>query len=88
MPILDLYSEFAPVADGPLVGGFAIAPAAIDLPYVTRALMVGGGGDVAVTLRNGDTLTLPGLVPGAIYPFRVSRVAVSGTTATGIVGFY
>lgn len=88
MPIADPYADLVPATDGPLVGGFAVTPSAADLPVVTRALMVGGGGDVAVILRNGDTVTLPGLQPGAVYPLRVSRVLAAGTTATGIVGLY
>lgn len=88
MPIADPYADLVPATDGPLVGGFAITPAAADLPVVTRALMVGGGGDVAVILRNGDQVTLPALQAGAVYPVRVSRVLAAGTTATGIVGLF
>ncbi|MEM8654400.1 MAG: hypothetical protein AAGF36_06615 [Pseudomonadota bacterium] len=39
-----------------------------------------------MTLKDGDTLTLPGLTPGVIYPIRAVRVAATGTTATGIKG--
>jgi hypothetical protein len=88
MPIADPYADHIPATDGPLVGGFAVTPAAADLPVVTRALMVGGAGDIAVVLRNGDQITVPGLQPGAVYPLRVARVLAAGTTATGIVGFY
>jgi hypothetical protein len=88
MPITDPYSDLVPATDGPLVGGFAVTPGAPELPFVTRALMVGGAGDVAVIMRNGDTLTLPGLQPGALYPMRVTRVLTAGTTATGILGLY
>jgi hypothetical protein len=88
MNIADPYANLIPATDGPLVGGFAVTPGAPQLPIVTRAIMVGGGGDVAVILRNGDALTLPGLQPGAIYPVRVTRVLTAGTTATGIVGLY
>lgn len=88
MSIADPYADLVAATDGPLVGGFAVTPASTDLPVVTRALMVGGGGDVAVVMRNGDALTLPGLQPGAVYPLRVTRVLTAGTTATGIVGLY
>lgn len=88
MPIQDPYADLSLATDGPLVGGFAITPAAADLPIVTRAVMVATGGDLAVTLRNGDAVVLPGLVPGSVYPVRVTRVIVAGTTATGIVGLY
>ncbi len=88
MPIADPYADLVPATDGPLVGGFAVTPAVSDLPFVTRAIMVGGAGDVAVVMRNGDQITLPGLQPGAVYPVRVSRVLIAGTTATGIMGLY
>ncbi len=88
MPINDPYADLQLAVDGPLVGGFAITPAPVDLPVVTRAIMVSTSGDIAVTFRNGDTVTLLGLVPGAVYPVRLSRVNVTGTTATGIVGLY
>jgi hypothetical protein len=88
MPIADPYADLVPATDGPLVGGFAVTPAAADLPFVTRALMVAGGGDVVVVMRNGNQITLPGLQPGAVYPVRVARVLAAGTTATGIVGLY
>jgi hypothetical protein len=88
MPINDPYADLQLAVDGPLVGGFAITPAAADLPTVTRAIMVAVSGDLAVTFRSGDSLTLPGLVPGAVYPLRLTRVNVAGTTATGIVGLY
>lgn len=88
MPINDPYADFLLAVDGPLVGGFTIAPSSNDLPTVTRAVMVATGGDLAVTLRNGETVTLPGLVPGSVYPVRLCRVSVAGTTATGILGLY
>jgi hypothetical protein len=86
--IRDPYGEHVAATDGPLVGGYAITPGPLDLPAVTRAIMVGGGGDIAVVLRNGDAVTLPGLYPGAVYPFRVTRVLSEGTTATGILGLF
>jgi hypothetical protein len=58
----------------------------VDLPNVTRALVLASGRDVSVILRNGDVITLPGLTAGAVYPVRVSRVLVTGTTATGLKG--
>jgi len=87
MPISDNFRGFAAGLSSPIQGGFDIAPTdGTDLAEVTRALMVGGAGDVAVTLKNGDAITLPGLTPGVIYPIRVTQVAATGTTATGIKG--
>jgi len=58
----------------------------VDLPNVTLALVKASGGDVSVILRNGDAITLPGLTAGVVYQVRVSRVLVTGTTATGLKG--
>ena len=87
MPISDPFESFHTGLNSPIEGGFDITPDdATDLPSVTRALMVASAGSVAVSLRNGDTITLPGLTPGVIYPLRITRVLASGTTATGLKG--
>ena len=87
MPISDTFGDFQSGLSSPVQGGFDITPTdAGDLPQVTRALMVASAGDIAVTLKNGDTITLPGLTPGVIYPIRAVRVWATGTTATGIKG--
>ena len=57
-----------------------------DLPQMTRGVMVGSAGDVAVVLKSGDAITLPALSPGVIYPLRIARVLATGTTASGIKG--
>ena len=54
-----------------------------------RGLLVGGAGDVAVRMI-GDpdtTVTLTGVVAGAILPLRVTRV-MAATTATNITALY
>lgn len=87
MPISDTFQEFQPGLNSPVQGGFDIVPAdGADLSFVTRALMVSAAGDVAVVMKNGDLVTLPGLTPGVIYPVRAMQVAATGTTATGIKG--
>jgi hypothetical protein len=87
MPISDRFSEFTSGLSSPICGGFDIAPDdSADLQTVTRAFILGGGGDVAVVLKDGDTITLSGLAAGVIYPLRVSRVLATGTTATGLKG--
>lgn len=87
MPIFDPFSQYQPGLSSPIQGGFDIVPDdATDLSAVTRAVMVSAAGDVAVILKNGDRLTLPGLLPGVIYPLRALRVEATGTTATGLKG--
>jgi len=89
MPITDHFESYNTGLTGPLVGGFDVLPDdGTDLPTLPRALMVTGGGDVAVVLKDGTSLTLPGLAEGVIYPLRTVRVLTTGTTATGIKGLY
>jgi|VirMetMinimDraft_7_1064189.scaffolds.fasta_scaffold57002_2 hypothetical protein len=54
-----------------------------------RGLLVGGAGDVAVRMINAPdtTVTMTGIVAGAILPLRVTRV-MAATTATNITALY
>ena len=73
--------------DSPASKAFAITPNdGADLPVATRSLYVGTGGSLVVTLV-GDTaaVTFTGLQAG-YHPLRVKKVAVTGSTATGLVG--
>jgi hypothetical protein len=87
MTILDMFGDFTPSFNSSICGGFDIVPDdVVDLPNVTLALVLASCGDVSVVLRNGDAITLPGLTAGVVYPVQVSRVLVTGTTATGLKG--
>lgn len=66
-------------------GGAAITPsdsAVLDL----NGVYVGGAGNLAVTLLDGSVITLTAIIVGTIYPLRVTKVMLTGTTATNIVG--
>jgi len=85
MPALDVSSG----TDAPATKAFEISPGdGADIAYVTRALWVGGAGDLKVTTSAGDTVTLVGVTAGCLIPIRVSRVWSTGTSATSIVGLY
>ena len=87
MTILDTFGDVTSGLSSPICGGFDILPDdVVDLPNVTRALVLARGGDVSVVLKNGDAIILLGLTAGVIYPVRVSRVLGTGTTATGLKG--
>jgi hypothetical protein len=59
-----------------------------DLTYTSRALFVGGAGNVAVIMAGGQTVTFTGVTAGALLPVRVSRVLSTGTTATTITAVW
>lgn len=50
-----------------------------------RALYVGGAGDIAVVMKNGDEVTFSGVAAGTLLPIRVTKVKATGTTATLIL---
>lgn len=75
--------------ESPATRGYAITPGdGTDLSFATRAVWVGGAGDLTVTLLGGDTVTLSAIPAGTLIPIRAKQVAATGTTATLIVGLY
>lgn len=62
-----------------------ITPADTDLDEYTRALYVGGAGNVTVLTAGGDTVTFVGVVGSTILPIRCRQVKAA-TTATNIIG--
>lgn len=54
----------------------------------TKGLYVGGTGNVAVTMADGNDITFNALSVGTIHPISVKRVKATGTTATNIVAVY
>jgi hypothetical protein len=85
----DLFATHATVLDSPAQDGFAIAPSdGNDLAMVTRAIFVGSGGALKVTMLAGSTLTLDPVPAGMLLPLRVRRVHATGTTATALVGLF
>jgi hypothetical protein len=63
----------------------SISPSSSTLAYTTRALYIGGVGDVQVVTANGTTVTFTAVPTGTILPIRCTKV-LAGSTATGIVG--
>lgn len=83
----DSFSDYKSGLTAPAEAAEVITPNNTeDLDFVTRALYLGQSGDVNVTLKSGDTVVLRNMQAGVFYPLRVSRVLVTGTTATDIVG--
>lgn len=53
----------------------------------TRALYIGGDGDLAVTMADGKQATFSGALAGSVLPLQVTQVR-DATTATNIVAMY
>ncbi len=60
-----------------------------DLPNgVTKAIYVGGSGDLRVTLASGNTVTYRALAGGIQHAIKAKRVWATGTTATLMLAVY
>lgn len=57
----------------------------VDLARDSRALYVGGAGNVAIVTIDGDAVTLSGVTAGSMLSIMVRQVSATGTTATNIV---
>ncbi|MDQ7020208.1 MAG: hypothetical protein Q9M33_13730 [Robiginitomaculum sp.] len=100
MPATDNFGGNSSSLDSPAKIALAISPDdANELPLITRAIYVGGDGDLTVVMAEGDGVTgkaatLPafpvvvfvGLKAGTVLPIRARQVMATGTTATNLVG--
>lgn len=67
----------------------AVTPSdSTDLSYTSRALYVGGAGNIVVTMAGGGDVTFTAVPAGSILPVRVTRVKSTSTTATAIINLY
>lgn len=76
-------------SQSPAEGGYAITKSDTTvLEPPTRAVWVGGAGDLAVRYFDQSTDTLKSVPAGTLLPIRVDKVLSTGTTATNISGMY
>lgn len=88
MPTIDENQYTPPLRSDPASNAEAISPSDVeDLAYATRGLIADGGGTIRMLMLGGQIVTFTALA-GTIYPFRVTRVFATGTTATGIIGLW
>lgn len=75
-------------SDLPADRHFAITPNdSTDLTITPRVIRIGGSGDIAIRDIAGVDITYA-VSDGEVIPIRAVRVLSTGTTATGIVGWY
>ena len=85
----DIFGDHSAGLTAPGEHAFAITPNdSTALTIATRAIYVGGNGNLKVTTVGGETITFTGVVAGMIYPLRVALVWSTGTTATNLIGVY
>lgn len=55
--------------------------------FITRAIYVGNGGSLKVTMAGGEVVTFSGLLTGTLLPISVKQVWTTGS-ASGLIGLY
>lgn len=86
----DKFEKFPSNIESPAKSAFAITPVdGADLAVSTRAIYVGGSGDIVVILEgDATTVTFKSVVAGTVLPIRVKQLHAALTTATDIIGLY
>lgn len=89
MPAVDSFSRFQTQDFSPLTRAASVTPHNTnELEFVTRALYVGGAGDVAVTMQDSGEVTFVEVPAGTVLPIRVKVVKSTGTDATSIIALW
>ena len=83
----DLYESHMTALDSPAEGHFPITPADSNFAITPRAIYCGGAGNVVVRDKAGQDATYA-VQAGTVLPIRAEQVRITGTTATGLVGWY
>lgn len=85
----DQHSGFVEGLTSPADNAAAVTPSdSTDLAFTSRALYVGGAGNIVATMAGGGDVTFTAVPSGSILPVRVTRVKATSTTATSIVNLY
>lgn len=76
-------------ADGSAANATNVTPSdSVNLASPSRALYVGGAGNISAVMLGGQTILLTGVPAGTTLPLQVSRVNATLTTATLIVSLW
>jgi hypothetical protein len=70
----------------PATDGVLVTPSdSTELTFITRALYIGGAGDLNVIMKSGNTIKYSAVPAGTVLPIRVKQVLSTGTGASLIV---
>ena len=60
----------------------------VSLTGITRAVYVGGAGNITAIMSNGDAVLLTAVPVGTLLPIRCTRINATATTATLLIAMY
>lgn len=88
MAATDRFDRHLPKLESPCSRHELVTPSdADDLAEVSRSLWIGGGGNIAVHMKDTGAVTIMNVPAGSELALRVTRVLATGTTATDIIAF-
>lgn len=83
------FSESITAQSAPIAYAEEISPHdANELSSYSRAIFVGGDGDLKLTTIGGSTVTLVAVKAGSILPIQAKIVFDTGTTATDLIALW
>lgn len=71
----------------PVTNAFLIVPNDVNFIEKTRAISLDSTARVDVTMADGQRIVLP-LAGGILHPIAIVKLWTTGTTATGVYGYY
>ena len=83
----DVYDSYGAGLDSPASSALAITPGASALAQVTRAVYIGGAGNLVVTMKGNAEYVTFAVTAGQIVPIRATHI-LAASTATGIVALW
>ena len=84
----DRYAGMSPTLSSPYVGGALITKSDTTVIETTRAIWVGGLGDMKVTMQDGSVVVFTAIAAGTLLPIRATIVWSAGTSATLMYALY
>ncbi len=83
----DLYQGVSDDLDGPASRLRAVTPSdTVSLPFASKAIYVGGAGNIAIrAVNDAAPVVLSGVPAGTVLRVRAAYVMATNTTATNIV---
>ena len=83
----DRFHSYPETLDSPALNAVAVTPGPAELEHNTRAIYVGGAGNLVVTMGGGQTVTFTAVPAGTVLPLRASHI-LAGGTATSILALW
>jgi len=84
----DTFASYDTGKESPADNAITVTASDVTVLDTSRALYVGGTGNVAVIMKGGQSVIFVAVPAGSVLPIRVTQVLATGTTASSILSIY